>query len=271
MKAYLLYTLVNYKNRHYMAMFRQFLLALSAFSDLSKFDLCVISDPTTLTSVKKTEELRPFGSVSYVEVPPSPDLYHALLRKFDIFQHPRFLEYDKILFLDCDILVQENLANLFRAVRARPNRLYAAQEGNIEDRYWTMNAYLPQDFEHMRAHNVRSFNAGTFLFIPSEEMRQHLIRAKAFGENYRGRHFYDQSIMNYYFLRNGLASISPYITKKLQMFPDTSRYYPRKMLMHISGIGRYKEKAPIMEAYLRFIKRHRAQGPSQARPRLRRA
>lgn len=258
MKAYLLYTLVNYKNRFYLRMFRQFLLALSSFSDLTKFDLCVISDPTTLPAVKKTEELKPFDNVSYIEVTGSPDLYHALLRKFDIFQHPHFMDYKKILFLDCDILVQDNIVKLFRAVRAMPNRLYAAQEGNIEEKYWTMNAYLPQDFEYMRTHNQRSFNCGAFLFVPTEEMRQHLIRAKSFGENYRGKHFYDQSIMNYYFLRNRIASISPYITKKLQMFPDTSKYYHGKMLMHISGIGMYREKAPIMESYLRFIRRHKA-------------
>jgi hypothetical protein len=50
---YLLYTLVNYRNIHYIAMFKQFLLALSTFSDTSKFDLCVILDTNTMPAVQK--------------------------------------------------------------------------------------------------------------------------------------------------------------------------------------------------------------------------
>ena len=50
---YLLYTLVNYRNMHYIAMFKQFLLALSTFSNTSKFDLCVILDANTMPAVQK--------------------------------------------------------------------------------------------------------------------------------------------------------------------------------------------------------------------------
>jgi hypothetical protein len=109
----------------------------------------------------------------------------------------------------------------------------------------------------MKQNNVKSFNSGTFLFKPTEIMRDHFIKAKAFGLQYQGRHFYDQGIFNYYFNRLHIASISKYISKKLVMFPDTTQYYPDKMLMHISGIGRYKMKAPIMKKYLEFIKKHR--------------
>ena len=152
------------------------------------------------------------------------------------------------------IIVQDNIVKLFENVKASKNKLYVPEEGDIEGKYWTTDAYLPQNIEYMRKNNIKSFNTGTFLFVPDEKMREHFIRCKEFGLKFSGRMFFDQSALNYYFNRLRIASVNSYMTKKLQMFPDTTKYYKDKMLMHISGIGRYRQKAPIMKAYLEFIK-----------------
>lgn len=251
---YLLYTLCNYRNSYYIRILKQFLKALIAFSDLSAFDLCIITDDAAYPILSKIKDLSHFSNVSYVTGPRSTSLDHALLRKFDITQHPHYLEYDRILFLDCDIIVQKDIMNLFKNVKAYKNKLYVAEEGQIDGKYWKANAYLPQDIEYMKEHNIKSFNAGIFLFIPSPVMRTHFINAKIWGEQYKGDHFYDQSIFNYYFNRNKIATISPYLTDIFIMFPDEKKYYPNKILMHIAGISRYKEKAKIMKEYLERIK-----------------
>lgn len=251
---YLLYTLVNFRSKYYIAIFREFLKALIAFSDLSKFELCVVTDDKTLPSIEKLKELSNFPHLSYIKVSIDKTLKTALFRKFDVFQHPKYMSFEKILFLDCDIIVQDDINKLFKAVYAKPNKLYVAEEGTVDGKYWNMNAYLPQNIEHMKQQNIKSFNSGSFLFIPTEIMRDHFVKAKNFGLQYSGKHFYDQSIFNYYFNRLHIASISKYISKKLVMFPDTTKYYPDKMLMHISGIQGYKEKAPKMKKYLELIK-----------------
>jgi hypothetical protein len=143
---------------------------------------------------------------------------------------------------------------MFTNISTKPNKLYVPQEGEVDGYYWTTNAYLPQNIEYMKDHNIKSFNTGTFMFVPNDKMRTHFIQVKEFGLKFTGKAFFDQSLANYYFNRLRIAKISPYMTKKLQMFPDITKYYPDKMLMHISGIGRYKQKAPIMKAYLEFIK-----------------
>lgn len=254
---HLLYTLVNFKSTYYIAIFKEFLKALITFSDISKFELCIITDEKTLPAIQKIKEISNFPHLSYIKVPVDKTLKTALFRKFDIFQHPRFMSFDKILFLDCDILVQDDINKLFHAVKTRPNKLYVAEEGQIDELYWSINAYLPQNIERMKKNNVKSFNAGTFIFMPTETMRDHFVKAKDFGLQYQGRHFYDQGIFNYYFNRLHIASISKYLSNKLVMFPDINQYYPTKMLMHISGIQGYKEKAPKMKKYLEFIKQHR--------------
>lgn len=252
---YLLYTLVNFRSKYYMAIFKVFLQALIAFSDVTKFELCIVCDDKTHPIIEKLKEINRFPHVSYIRVPVDKTLHSALFRKFDVFQHPNYMSFEKILFLDCDIIVQDNIIKLFQSVKTRPNKLYVPQEGTVDGKYWNINAYLPQNIDHMKKQHIQSFNAGTFLFTPTETMRDHFIKAKEFGMEYKGKHFYDQSIFNYYFNRLRIASISSYITKKLVMFPDTNHYYPDKMLMHISGIGRYKEKGPVMKKYLELIKK----------------
>ena len=257
MNKYLVYTLVNFRGKYYIDIFKVFLKALLAFSDVSAFDLCIIADELTLPVIEKIKEIKQFPTRHYIKVPVDKTLDTALFRKFDIYQHPNYLEYDRILFLDCDIIVQENIMHLFKAIKAKPNKLYVSQEGSIDSKYWTVDAYLPQNLERMKRNNVKSFNSGTFLFIPTPAMRDHFVKAKEFGLNYKGQHFVDQSIFNYYFLRLNIAQISKYLTNKIVMFPDITRFYPDKMLMHLSGIGGYKTKAPRMKKYFKLILEHK--------------
>jgi lipopolysaccharide biosynthesis glycosyltransferase len=199
-----------------------------------------------------------FRKVSYIIHPPDKDLNHALFRKFDITEHPDYLAYDKVLYLDCDILVQDNIVKLFDNVETKPGKLYVVKEGDIEGPYWRSNAYAPGNVEKMRKDGVHSFNAGTFLFAPSEEMRHHFKCAKDFGlYKYKGRHFYDQSTFNYYFNVRRIAEVSPYLNRKVKMFPDINTFYPTKMILHLAGIGDYKMKTRRMKKYQALIRQNK--------------
>lgn len=256
---YLVYTLVNFRSKYYIAMFEQFLKALIMFSDLSKFDLAIITDTATLKQIQKMPDLVHFSSTSFVIVQENATLEKALFRKFDITKHPNYMSYEKILYLDCDIIVQNDIIDIFKSIKTQPNKLYVPQEGDLSEYYWRINALKDSNIQKMKSEGKHSFNSGSFMFTPTERMREHFENAKRFGLEYQKTHsfFYDQPIFNYYFNKHSIAVISPYLSQKLQMFPDTTKYYPNKTLMHISGIGRYKQKASIMQEYIAFIKTHK--------------
>lgn len=243
---FLIYTLVNFRVEYYTKIFQVFIQCLSMFSDTSAFELCVITERPSLPIIKK---MLKGIEASFVLIPKVKTLEQALLCKFDITLHPRYLEFDKILFLDTDILVQDNIMKLFKAVDTIDDKLYVVQEGDLEEKYWYHGAFKPHDIAQLRKENIQSFNAGVFLFKPSETMRRHFQAAKKFGLEYKGPNvFFDQSVFNYYFNMNRVATISPYMTKKLKMYPK--RYYSSKMLIHMANLSLYKVKAKMMQDYL---------------------
>ena len=247
----LVYTLVNYNTKDYIEMFKIFLKSLVYFSK-PNFELLIITDDITKSKIQKIKEIKEIKKVHYLIVPFDNDLYHALLRKCDITEFKGFNDYDKIMYLDCDIIVQNDINKLFDIVKAQPNKLYAPAEGTLDGKYWTLNSYKKDDFERLRKNGINSFNSGTMLFKPSEQMKRHFQNVKKLALDYKGKHFYDQTFLNYYFNTNKISS-TKYISDYVLLFPDVSKYYPYKTILHIAGIGRYKEKAKIMRKYLNDI------------------
>jgi hypothetical protein len=241
-------------------MFNIFLESLHTFSDVHTFDLAIICDFNAKKDIKNNALLKDFNSF-YINVPIDKELKFALLRKFDIIKFKKFNDYSKIMYIDIDIIVQGNILDVFNKVtNIKNNTLYATKEGDLEGKFWYMNnTYKNGNIEKMRTENIHSFNSGMFLFKPSDEMKTHFKNVKKFALDFyknqqeKSNSFFDQSHLNYYFNINRLSNTN-YMNDIYQMFPDTNKYYPKKILLHIAGIGRYKEKSKIMRTYLDFIK-----------------
>ena len=60
--------------------------------------------------------------------------FEAGYSRLFIFDYPNINEYDKILYLDCDILVSNNISNLVDF--ELENKIYALKEGNTNHPYW---------------------------------------------------------------------------------------------------------------------------------------
>jgi lipopolysaccharide biosynthesis glycosyltransferase len=246
----LIYTLVNFNTKEYLAMFRIFIQSLILFSK-PKYELLIITDAPSKKIIENFEELKYIKKHHFLLTPTDKNLYNALLHKCDIGSFKFFNNYDKIMYLDCDIILQNDINKLFD-IKIKNNILYAPKEGTLDGKYWTLNLYNKKDFENLTKLGFHSFNSGTMLFKPSEKMKEHFENVKNLALKYNGSHFYDQSFLNYYFNINKLSN-TEYISKYIILFPDVNKYYPEKTIVHFAGIGRYKEKAKIMKNYLNLI------------------
>ena len=254
----LLYVLVNFNTEYYLSMFKVFLESLTLFSNCSKFDFLIICDKVAHKDIKDFEELRKFKKVYFMKVPVDKDLKHALLRKFDIAKFEDFMKYSKILYTDIDMIIQKDINKVFNMIELKPNKLYATEEGEIDGEYWKLNAYKNSNIEKLKQENVKSFNSGFYMFQPSEEMRQHFINVKKLGISYIDKpYFYDQPLLNYYFNINRLSITSKKLKSIYIMFPVETQYYPKAIILHIAGLGRYMQKSQIMKDYLELILKHK--------------
>lgn len=259
-KPYLIYTLVTFDVTHYLAMFRLFVRSLVRFSRLDEIDLAIVCPPEVREAVLRLARREPgFPDVSFVEAAPSPDLFHALLGKFDVVALPNVRRYQKVMYLDCDVLVQGDLQRLLDRLDVAPDVLYAPAEGDLEGEYWYLDAYRARELADLRRRGVRSFNSGTMVFAPTTAMLAHFRRAKRLALEYDGqRHFYDQSFFNYYFNTRARTDTAQ-LSRSVVIFPDPDKAYdPRtKLVLHFAGIGHYRRKARIMRRYLAALEARR--------------
>jgi lipopolysaccharide biosynthesis glycosyltransferase len=247
---YLLYTLVTYRTKPYLSMLVLFLESIKQFCTL-KFDILIICDENTHKEMVMLPIIKELGNVSYLHVPASKDLHHALLNKCSISQYKNILQYKKVLYSDCDVIVQRDLTDIFQKLNIQKNMLYAPEEGTLTGKFWYLDAYKESNINRLTKNGTKSFNSGTFMFIPTKLFMKHFDNVKHLGEHYKGKgqSFYDQSFLNYYFNTNNISS-SLYITDVVRIFPEPSVYYPDKYIIHFAGIGRYLEKSKIMKKYL---------------------
>ena len=68
------------------------------------------------------------------------------------------------------------------------------------------------------------FNCGIFLFANSEEMDQDFSSIKILVNEYSGKFFYEQSIMNYFFNLKGNVDYSIITNENYIMFAQNKQY-----------------------------------------------
>ena len=81
--------------------------------------------------------------------------FDACCARLKIFDYPDIDLYDKILYLDCDILVTNPIATIFDI--PLENKLYAIKDGNTSHEYWG-GGFFENDL------NIDAFSSGILLF-----------------------------------------------------------------------------------------------------------
>lgn len=180
---------------------------LRTTNDLSQTDIMVMCDASYAPHVQGIH-----GIDKFLIVPPNNSHIQASMRKVDIFKLPSIAAYEKVLYLDCDIIVTGSLQPLFDAV-VDPGKLYVYPENDEfnshQSLFWGLQDYSQDQLTEFEARGQHVFNCGQFAFKVSPEMQQHFQAVRDMIDAHTGPHFYEQSFMNKYFNSRFLTDEGP--------------------------------------------------------------
>jgi hypothetical protein len=212
-------------------------------------DIAVLCDESFLPRCK--ELLEP--GILYATFPDAATPEQASMNKLRIYELPGIEQYERVLFLDSDILVHMNVNTLFRKITA-PGILYVPTETTKQIDHtnviWSLCSYTPIDLAVFQANNVHVFNAGCFAFVRCDAMNEHFLAVQYMMSQHTGDFFYEQSFLNVYFNRNGQTDRT-LLTDENYVFPKGDRAYPGYLVHFAGDPGSGKTKLQRMTAYMK--------------------
>lgn len=198
-----------YFNKGYCELLNKSIETLLQYSDSSTYDILLITDEPT----KQVLEKLPF-------IIKKPPLYHitetptdgveASQQKAYVFDFKDINQYNKILFVDCDVVFTKDVSQIFN-LNIKTNTLYTAYNANLN---YSFHKSIHHGFEMLSDDHVKEmvtakqmpFNAGQYLFLNTARMEQHFKNVIWFMKNWTGEYFFEQCFMNYYFCKGYLTN-----------------------------------------------------------------
>jgi hypothetical protein len=171
----------------------------------------------------------------------------ACKARLDIFKLS-IEKYNKILYLDIDILVKDDINKVFDV--CQEDVLYALEEGSIDDtlEYWGRSLFADElnNYEDKSA-----FTSGILLFNNCEKIRDLFNKI---NEDIVNRHhsFYDQPYIVYNAFKYNLYNNK---TLKSLVENNNNNIHSDKVIHHFpGGPGVYEHKIHVMTVFLNSIK-----------------
>jgi len=180
------------------------------------------------------------------------DIYKACRARLDLFNLKSTKNYERILYLDTDILVKDDVNKVFDVVT--DDNLYVLQEGTINDSSEFWGNYLFGD-EVALYEDKTAFNSGILLFNNCDKMKQ-LFQNITYHMNDSNVEciFYDQP----YFVYNAFK-MHCYNNKALSKYAVMfdSYIFSDKVIHHFAGgPGIHGHKIDSMARFLYILKDH---------------
>lgn len=227
---YLIYFTVGF-SRKYINILQLSIRSLRRYYD---GDILVICDESF-----KTECIEKLGgNIIYFLQPDTKSGPESSMNKLKIFNFPNIGLYDKVLFLDSDILVHTPIIPILEGIQ-RPGYLYCYSESkNPEDNsleYWSFNTYTPSEIVRFRRENILPFNAGTFAFLRCDEMKEHFKNILTMVSTHRGEYYYEQSFMNVYFNRINMTDRTLFTDQNYRMHSIPDDECLEGKIIHFAG------------------------------------
>lgn len=210
-------------------------------------DILIITSPAFQPLIQK--DLDTFELPIHYHLLDLHTLMESSCCKLKIFQYEHVDRYDKILYLDTDVLVNSDVNVLFNT-EISPDKLHALEEGEIGHPYWGGQFFDFTNFER----NTPAFSAGVFYFLNSPSMKQLFADTNAHIANYTGPTpvCLDQPFLVYNSIMQNKCDIQ-FMKKYLENNPSSvSR---EKIIYHFpGGPGDFSSKWHKMTAFWEKMK-----------------
>ena len=189
-------------NKEYLELLKILLISVKLFSSrtLESIDFLIMTSRDFAADIRKvSEDVGVPLKLMFLDI---NRLKGAAFARLYIFEYEHIMSYEKILYLDTDIIVQGDLMKVFE--EPLEDKLYAMKEGTIEHEIHGGHWF---DFSTIDKNTV-GLNSGILLFKPTETMRTiftgaiaHIDELRATGKPMPSCE--DQAFVNYHFIKAG--------------------------------------------------------------------
>lgn len=206
MKANLVYFTVG-GHPDYINLLQFCLETLHENCDMTNTFIMVMCDEKYLPYVNKLKETNQIDDIMVTA--DNNNHIETSMKKVRIFEYSRIWEFEKVLFLDCDIIILKDIiANLMSNIEDE-EKLYVFTESTIHTLpFHSFLDYTDEQLQFFKDNNIRPFNCGQFAFRVTEPIYHLFSKVCDLVNERTTNYFYEQSHMNYVFnLANATISL----------------------------------------------------------------
>lgn len=192
--------------------------------------------------------------VIFWSVPDSSTGSVASMNKINIYDFIHVNDYDRVLYLDTDILVINPIDSYFENI-IEEDMLYVytetTKQENHKELYWSLQNYSEEDYAFFRRESILPFNAGTFGFVSTQAMKDNFESIRDMIAKHTGLYFYEQSFINVYFNTRNKTLRHVFTPDNYIFFPQTGKPYKGAILLHFADASQTAfQKCERMRNYL---------------------
>lgn len=177
LKRNLLYMCV-FHNEKYIELLKLLLITLKTKSNFKHTDILINTSTFFKTVIEREVKMLELNlPILYFIKDGVGNVMEASSSKLDIFEYKDIDKYNKILYLDTDILINRDISNVFE-INIDHTKLYALEEGNIKHIFWGGDQFWDSNVR-----DIPAFSAGVFLFVNNtvikelfNDVKRHIIR-----------------------------------------------------------------------------------------------
>jgi predicted O-methyltransferase YrrM len=239
-----------FNEQKYVDMFYLLLESLFIYGNLDDNTKILVYTSTSFMNIIKNSHLFNDEKIKFEINDTYNNIDKACKGRLDIFNFPSITNYNKILYLDTDILIKDDINKVFDV--CKEDILYVLEEGDIfsETNYWGKILFDNDRMNNKDIHNYEDttgFTSGILLFKNCEKIKDLFDKI---NENIILNDFdcYYQAYIVYTAFKNNL-----YNNKILKLLVvNNDNIHSDKVIHHFSGV--VEEKIHNMTIFLNNIK-----------------